>query len=185
MVGLTVSVLFDWFTFLLVIRKFVNFFLGGYLSLMGLIQHPDVFKIAIAGAPVTNWEYYDTGYTERYMDLPENNKQGYIAGSVLSYINKFPDEYVSFFCHFFLLNSFKILFFNFPNKHRDNRLLIIHGLIDENVHFFHTSQLINLLIKANKPYQLQIYPNERHSLRNLEASKHYETTLLSFLQKNL
>lgn len=60
---------------------------------MGLIQHPDVFKIAIAGAPVTNWEYYDTGYTERYMDLPENNKQGYIAGSVLSYINKFPDEY--------------------------------------------------------------------------------------------
>lgn len=59
---------------------------------MGLIQHPDVFKIAIAGAPVTNWEYYDTGYTERYMDLPENNKQGYVAGSVLSYINQFPEE---------------------------------------------------------------------------------------------
>lgn len=68
---------------------------------------------------------------------------------------------------------------------RDNRLLIIHGLIDENVHFYHTSELINLLIKANKPYQLQIYPRERHSLRNLEASKHYETTLLSFLQNNL
>lgn len=68
---------------------------------------------------------------------------------------------------------------------RDNRLLIIHGLIDENVHFYHTSELINLLIKANKPYQLQIYPKERHSLRNLEASKHYETTLLSFLQNNL
>ncbi|KAJ6635497.1 Dipeptidyl peptidase 8 [Pseudolycoriella hygida] len=132
---------------------------GGYLTLMGLIQHPDVFKVAIAGAPVTNWEYYDTGYTERYMDLPENNKQGYVAGSVLSYIHKFPEE--------------------------DNRLLIIHGLIDENVHFFHTSQLINQLIKANKPYQLQVYPNERHSLRNLDASKHYETTLLSFLQNNL
>lgn len=41
---------------------------------------------------VTSWEFYDTGYTERYMDLPENNRQGYIAGSVLSYINKFPDE---------------------------------------------------------------------------------------------
>jgi len=65
---------------------------GGYLTLMGLIQHPDVFKVAIAGAPVTNWEYYDTGYTERYMDLPENNKQGYVAGSVLSYIHKFPEE---------------------------------------------------------------------------------------------
>lgn len=132
---------------------------GGYLSLMGLVQYPEIFKLSIAGAPVTSWEYYDTGYTERYMDLPENNRSGYTAGSVLNYIHKFPDE--------------------------DNRLLIIHGLIDENVHFFHTSQLVNGLIKANKPYQLQVYPNERHSLRNLEASKHYETKLLSFLQNHL
>lgn len=70
----------------------VSFFAGGYLSLMGLIQYPDVFKVAIAGAPVTDWEYYDTGYTERYMDLPANNKHGYAAGSVLSYINYFPEE---------------------------------------------------------------------------------------------
>lgn len=132
---------------------------GGYLSLMGLVQYPDIFKLSIAGAPVTSWEYYDTGYTERYMDLPDNNRSGYTAGSVLNYIHKFPEE--------------------------DNRLLIIHGLIDENVHFFHTSQLVNGLIKANKPYQLQVYPNERHSLRNLEASKHYETKLLSFLQNHL
>lgn len=73
-------------------NRTVVFFPGGYLTLMGLIQHPDVFKVAIAGAPVTNWEYYDTGYTERYMDLPENNKSGYVAGSVLSYIHKFPEE---------------------------------------------------------------------------------------------
>lgn len=132
---------------------------GGYLSLMGLIQFPDVFKIAIAGAPVTNWNLYDTGYTERYMDLPDHNPQGYIEGSVLNYISKFPDD--------------------------ENRLLIIHGLIDENVHFYHTTQLVNNLIKAGKPYQLQIYPGERHSLRHLDASKHYETTLLSFLQNNL
>lgn len=123
---------------------------GGYLSLMALVQYPDLFKVAIAGAPgeftkaiyekllseindivvsVTSWEFYDTGYTERYMDLPENNRQGYIAGSVLSYVHKFPDE--------------------------ANRLLLIHGLIDENVHFYHTSQLISQLIKANKVrYQL-------------------------------
>ncbi|KAI4482250.1 hypothetical protein M0804_008801 [Polistes exclamans] len=132
---------------------------GGYLSLMGLIQYPDVFKLAIAGAPVTSWNFYDTGYTERYMDLPQNNPHGYMSGSVLTYVSKFPDE--------------------------ENRLLIIHGLIDENVHFFHTSQLINALVKTGKPYQLQIYPNERHSLRNLDASKHYETTLLSFLQNYL
>lgn len=67
-------------------------FPGGYLSLMGLVQYADVFKVAIAGAPVTSWEYYDTGYTERYMDLPENNSAGYHAGSVLNYVQKFPDE---------------------------------------------------------------------------------------------
>lgn len=67
-------------------------FLGGYLSLMGLIQYPHVFKVSIAGAPVTSWMLYDTGYTERYMDLPECNHQGYSEGSVLNYINKFPEE---------------------------------------------------------------------------------------------
>ncbi|PSN50155.1 Dipeptidyl peptidase 8 [Blattella germanica] len=132
---------------------------GGYLSLMALAQHPDIFKLAIAGAPVTSWSLYDTGYTERYMDLPENNQQGYRTGSILTYVNQFPDD--------------------------ENRLLIIHGLIDENVHFFHTSQLVAAMVKAGKPYQLQVYPNERHSLRHLDASKHYETTLLSFLQNHL
>jgi len=130
---------------------------GGYLSLMGLGQRPEVFKVAVAGAPVTSWNLYDTGYTERYMDQPANNPHGYRMGSVLSYINNFPNE--------------------------ENRLLIIHGLIDENVHFFHTSQLINALVKAGKPYQLQVYPNERHSLRHLDASEHFETMLLSFLQQ--
>lgn len=65
---------------------------GGYLSLMGLAQYPHIFKVAIAGAPVTDWEYYDTGYTERYMDLPQDNEAGYSAGSVLNYINSFPEE---------------------------------------------------------------------------------------------
>ncbi|KAH8340890.1 hypothetical protein KR059_009332 [Drosophila kikkawai] len=129
---------------------------GGYLSLMGLVQYPKIFKVAIAGAPVTNWEYYDTGYTERYMDLPQHNEAGYSAGSVLKYINSFPEE--------------------------DNRLLLIHGLIDENVHFYHTSRLISALNKANKPYDLHVFPEERHSLRNLESNKNYETKLLSFLQ---
>ncbi|XP_054718484.1 LOW QUALITY PROTEIN: dipeptidyl peptidase 9-like [Uloborus diversus] len=130
---------------------------GGYLSLMGIAQRPDI--VAIAGAPVTSWMLYDTGYTERYMDTPAKNAGGYTTGSVLSYVHKFPDE--------------------------ENRLLIIHGLRDENVHFAHTTQLINALVKAGKPYQLQIYPTERHSLRHLDASEHYETTLLSFLQQHL
>ncbi|RZF42855.1 hypothetical protein LSTR_LSTR003679 [Laodelphax striatellus] len=132
---------------------------GGYLSLMGLAQFSHIFKLAIAGAPVKSWCSYDTGYTERYMGLPQENKFGYRQGSVFNYIKMFPEE--------------------------ENRLLIIHGLIDENVHFDHTSSLIDALVKAGKPYQLQVYPNERHSLRNLDASKHYETMLLLFLQNHL
>ncbi|KAK7066474.1 dipeptidylpeptidase, partial [Halocaridina rubra] len=85
--------------------------------------------LAIAGAPVVSWNLYDTGYTERYMDLPSVNPEGYRNGSVLSYVNNFPDE--------------------------ENRLLIVQGMIDENVHFSHTNQLIQALIKAGKPYQLQ------------------------------
>lgn len=59
---------------------------------MGLVHYPSIFKMAIAGAPVTNWEFYDTGYTERYMDLPANNTSGYFAGSILNHIHLFPDE---------------------------------------------------------------------------------------------
>lgn len=133
---------------------------GGYLSLMGLIQYPKLFKVSIAGAPVTTWMNYDTGYTERYMDLPSSNPDGYKLGSVLNHASEFPNE--------------------------PNRLLIVHGLMDENVHFaHHTSQLVTQLVRFGKPYDLKVYPCERHGLRHLESSEHYETTLLNFLQDNL
>ena len=64
---------------------------GGYLSLMGLAQRPDIFKIAIAGAPVTDWKLYDSAYTERYMGTPMSNPAGYQAGSVVNMANQFPD----------------------------------------------------------------------------------------------
>uniref|UniRef100_A0AAY4D7B1 dipeptidyl-peptidase IV n=1 Tax=Denticeps clupeoides TaxID=299321 RepID=A0AAY4D7B1_9TELE len=115
--------------------------------------------VAIAGAPVTVWMAYDTGYTERYMDVPENNQPGYEAGSVALHVDKLPNE--------------------------PNRLLILHGFLDENVHFFHTNFLVSQLIRAGKPYQLQIYPNERHSIRCPESGEHYEITLLHFLQQHL
>ncbi|KAJ3595739.1 hypothetical protein NHX12_005042 [Muraenolepis orangiensis] len=132
---------------------------GGFLSLMGLIQRPNVFKVAIAGAPVTVWMAYDTGYTERYMDIPENNHQGYEEGSVALHVDKLPSE--------------------------PNRLLILHGFLDENVHFFHTNFLVSQIIRAGKPYQLQVYPNERHSIRCPESGEHYEIMLLYFLQQYL
>lgn len=69
---------------------------GGYLSLMGLAQRPDIFKIAIAGAPVTQWELYDSAYTERYMGLPSTNSKAYNDSSVLSWVERFPDRYVNY-----------------------------------------------------------------------------------------
>uniref|UniRef100_A0A669PBC1 dipeptidyl-peptidase IV n=1 Tax=Phasianus colchicus TaxID=9054 RepID=A0A669PBC1_PHACC len=132
---------------------------GGYLSLMALMQRSDIFRVAIAGAPVTLWVFYDTGYTERYMGHPEHNEQGYYLGSVAMQAEKFPSE--------------------------PNRLLLLHGFLDENVHFAHTSILLSFLVRAGKPYDLQIYPQERHSIRVPESGEHYELHLLYYLQENL
>ncbi|GFS21459.1 dipeptidyl peptidase, partial [Elysia marginata] len=132
---------------------------GGYMSLMGLAQRPDIFKVAISGAPVVSWELYDSGYTERYIGLPLTNPDVYKAGNVLTYIKSLPDD--------------------------ETRLLLIHSLKDENVHFHHSSALINKLVKCCKPYQLLTYPNERHGIRDNEANEHYKTMVLKFLQDSL
>lgn len=133
---------------------------GGYMALLCLSERPDFFKIAISGAPVSKWEAYDTGYTERYMDTPQNNPVGYKEGSVLERAKGFPNE--------------------------PNRLLIAHGYIDENVHFCHTLELIQALIDLDKPYQLLVFPKERHGLRNTPTSlKYFETQVLRFLLSHL
>uniref|UniRef100_A0A8C0HCU9 dipeptidyl-peptidase IV n=1 Tax=Chelonoidis abingdonii TaxID=106734 RepID=A0A8C0HCU9_CHEAB len=115
--------------------------------------------VAIAGAPVTLWIFYDTGYTERYMGHPDHNEQGYYLGSVAMQAEKFPSE--------------------------PHRLLLLHGFLDENVHFAHTSILLSFLVRVGKPYDLQIYPQERHSIRVPESGEHYELHLLHYLQENL
>ncbi|RCH92005.1 dipeptidylpeptidase, partial [Rhizopus stolonifer] len=132
---------------------------GGYLSLMGLAQYPDVFKMAIAGAPVTQWELYDAAYTERYMGLPAENKEDYLHSSVLNYLDQFPNT--------------------------EHRLLIVHGLIDENVHFRNTEQLVAQLDKLNKPYRLQVYPSEKHGLRHASVNEHFETLMYYWLSNYL
>ncbi len=109
---------------------------GGYMSLMCLLQAPDVFTAAVAGAPVTHYDGYDTHYTERYMSTPQLNPEGYEMGSAQHYVNQLR-----------------------------GKLLIIHGLIDENVHFRHTARLINALIAADKSYELLLIPDSRHLTR--------------------
>src|SRR5581483_1650382 len=130
---------------------------GGYLSLMALAQYPRIFKLAIAGAPVTQWELYDTAYTERYMGLPSENQEGYRKGSVLTWAEKFPDRYVELRKNY----SFVVYqCFIYLDLFSENRLLIAHGQIDENVHFKNSELLVSALVKQNKPHKLQPYPTE-------------------------
>jgi dipeptidyl-peptidase 9 len=117
---------------------------GGYLSLMAIGQRPDIFKCSIPKCPVVLWEAYDTGYTERYMGIPPS--EGYDNGSVLKYVSTFPDQ--------------------------DNRVLLVHGMQDENVHFSNTVQLIDALITANKPHHIMLLPKERHGCQNVNTRRY-------------
>ncbi|GAB4858467.1 hypothetical protein Ancab_009941 [Ancistrocladus abbreviatus] len=129
---------------------------GGYLSAMALARFPDVFRCAVAGAPVTSWDGYDTFYTEKYMGLPSDNPQGYEFGSVMHHI-----------CNI------------------KGRLLLVHGMIDENVHFKHTARLVNAIVAAGKPYELLIFPDERHMPRRLRDRVYMEERIWEFIERNL
>ena len=129
---------------------------GGYLSAMCLCRAPDVFHVAIAGAPVTDWGGYDTHYTERYMSLPDENSSGYNDSAVFQHVH------------------------NMRGK-----LMIIHGLIDENVHFRHTARLINRLISCGKEYDLLIFPDERHSPKRLRDRIYMEKRISNYFIKHL
>eukprot|EP00978_Attheya_sp_CCMP212_P000361 scaffold732_cov48-Attheya_sp.AAC.12 len=129
---------------------------GGYLSAMCLCRAPDVFHVAVAGAPVTSWDGYDTHYTERYMGLPSENVNGYRESAVFEHV---------------------------PNMR--GKLMIVHGLIDENVHFRHSARLINRLIASSKDYDLLIFPEERHSPRRLRDRIYMEQRISDYFIKNL
>ncbi len=94
------------------------------MSLMSLCRAPNTFLCGVAGAPVTSWDGYDSHYTERYMGLPTDNSSGYDKSSVMTHVSH--------------LNS--------------GRLMLMHGLIDENVHFRHTARLVTAITAARKKY---------------------------------
>jgi dipeptidyl-peptidase 4 len=130
---------------------------GGYMSAMCLAKAPDVFKVAVAGAPVTHWDGYDTHYTERYMGLPSENADGYERSSVMAHVEGM----------------------------RDRHLMLVHGMIDENVHFRHTARLVNALIDARIPYGLLLFPDERHLPRREADRVFMEERIAAFLTANL
>ncbi|RZK77682.1 MAG: S9 family peptidase [Pedobacter sp.] len=106
---------------------------GGYMTCLALTMGADDFDFGYAGAPVTSWELYDTNYTERFMDTPQENPEGYKNGSVLSYVDNYK-----------------------------GLLRIMHGDMDDNVHMQNTIQLVDKLQNANKHFELMIYPGGRH-----------------------
>src|SRR5256885_15446858 len=110
------------------------------MALMALLTAPDVFKAGVAGSPVTFWEGYDTAYTEKYMGTPQDNPEGYRLGSPLTHADQLR-----------------------------GKPLMIHGVIDEDVHFPQTAPLMQPPIDAGQPFETLLYPNQRHIPRSAPA----------------
>ena len=129
---------------------------GGYMTLRALLLAPGVFRAGVAIAPVTDWDGYDTGYTERYMETPQKNAEGYASSSVLNHVEDLR-----------------------------GRLLVIHGMLDENVHFRHSARLATALIAAGKPFEILPIPNERHSSRKIPERTYIARRLADFFASAL
>ncbi len=130
---------------------------GGYLSTSCILKGSSVFKMAMAVAPVTNWKWYDSAYTERYMHTTADNLQGYEDNSPV----------------------------NFANRLRGDNYLICHGVADDNVHWQQTTEMINALVKANKQFETYYYPNRNHGIYGENATRHLFTKLTSFVMEKL
>jgi len=108
---------------------------GGYMSALAITKFPDVFHVAVAGGTVVDWRQYDTIYTERYMRTPQENEAGYDAGSILTYAEQLR-----------------------------GKLLLLHGMVDDNVHPTNAWQLVDALQDADKPFDMMFYPTNGHGL---------------------
>ena len=129
---------------------------GGYMTLRSLLLAPDVFKAGVSIAPVTDWDGYDTCYTERYMGTPANNVSGYHEASVLP-----------------------------KAENLKGNLLLIHGMLDENVHFRHSARLANALIVAGKTFQFLPMPDSRHGARKVDDRKYIAERAAAFFRDHL
>lgn len=129
---------------------------GGYMTAMSLARGGDVFKAGIAVAPVTDWRYYDSIYTERFMWTPQENAAGYQAASVLTYL---------------------------PTL--SARMLLVHGTGDDNVHPQNALVLANALEAANKPFEMLLYPNRNHGIGGGRTQVHLFGSFARFLQERL
>jgi dipeptidyl-peptidase 4 len=129
---------------------------GGYMAGNCILQGADVFKAAISVAPVSNWRFYDTIYTERYLQRPQENASGYDDNSPLSHVSKLKGKY-----------------------------LLIHGTGDDNVHFQNAVELQDALIKAGKQFQSFYYPDKNHGIYGGNTRMHLYQMMSTFIENNL
>lgn len=129
---------------------------GGYMSSLAITKGADVFKAAIAVAPVTNWKWYDSVYTERYMQTDKENSKGYEDNSPVNFAHLLKGNY-----------------------------LLVHGGSDDNVHFQHSAEMATALIKANKQYDTYFYPNRNHGIYGDNARIHLYTKMTNFVLNKL
>ena len=129
---------------------------GGYLSSLCILKGNDVFKSAIAVAPVTTWRYYDNIYTERFLQRPQDNVEGYDSNSPLNFADRLKGNY-----------------------------LLVHGTGDDNVHFQNAIDLITALEKAGKQFEMRVYPNKNHGIYGGNTRLNLYQLMTDFIERKL
>ena len=129
---------------------------GGFMSSNCLFQGADVFKMAIAVAPVTSWRYYDSIYTERYMQTPQENASGYDNNSPINHVSKLKGNF-----------------------------LLVHGTADDNVHIQNTMKMVEALVQANKQFDWAIYPDKNHGIYGGKTRLQLYTKMTNFIKEKL
>lgn len=129
---------------------------GGFMASNCIFQGADVFKTAIAVAPVTSWRYYDSIYTERYMQTPQENASGYDANSPITHVSKLKGNF-----------------------------LLVHGTADDNVHFQNTMKMVEALVQANKQFDWAVYPDKNHGIFGGKTRLQLYTKMTNFIKEKL
>ena len=129
---------------------------GGFMSSNALFKGNDVFKMAIAVAPVTSWRFYDTIYTERYMTTPDENPSGYDENSPINHVDKLKGDF-----------------------------LLIHGSGDDNVHLQNTMRMVEALVQAKKQFEWMIYPDKNHGIYGGNTRLHLYEKMTNFINRTL
>ncbi|MDA0904628.1 MAG: prolyl oligopeptidase family serine peptidase, partial [Bacteroidetes bacterium] len=128
---------------------------GGFMTLLCMTKGADVYKAGISVAPVTNWRYYDTIYTERFMQTPQENASGYDDNSPVNHADKLQGP-----------------------------LLLVHGSGDDNVHYQNSMEMINALVAANKDFDFFVYPDRNHGIYGGNTRLHLFNMMMDFVKAN-